>query len=604
MAATIPVESFFNLVRAQNIWPKEIANSADFIAQIQRRKELCNRLENVISCLPRPDIPLEKAINQGYVSAKQATELYAYLSDLLELDDEYKRIVLYLPFELLPSASWHPLEADLWQSTKRFRQTYMNAWKNLLSIHDVRANFVDGDVIEVDQREGDLPRVVKAAHLIPILVGKGMMKYADVIRLMEKIDDPLLRNSILDILPVITIGKSTVGKSATYRNQMKTIDKITCAGIKNRLADEFAKIDSQTFGDITEKRKKWLKLSQRKRAIDNLGKSLSGAMLNENLPDKVLASFLRNEADYSAQQVLVVGIREAIEAVATTFFDGAKALYEQYEECLITFWQIKNEDLKDELLKTFRHLRELNIISDKQLIDLDINFPQLAGPFSENLELIAKEVNDTQRIADLIKSSAELSRMIYPVIMLFGSRIKGYGAQNADIDIGVFVKPQVDFEDRSKLHKLITNLFEQDGIVEFWLEEKEGRLRVRDFPETDVNLGESYWTHVLFGAAWIGDSNTTRGLFGRLSVPYLYDTGKTIHGCNARRLYLEEMERDTLLYRLMHKGYEQFFPRFGGINENYASRVDGASMFWDSGYRWLATKLFLNRVFLPMIPTP
>jgi hypothetical protein len=63
------------------------------------------------------------------------------------------------------------------------------------------------------------------------------------------------------------------------------------------------------------------------------------------------------------------------------------------------------------------------------------------------------------------------------------------------------------------------------------------------------------------------------------------------------------MERDTLLYRLMHKGYEQFFPRFGG-DEDYANRVDGESMFWDSGYRWLATRLFVNRVFLPIIPAP
>jgi predicted nucleotidyltransferase len=603
MAATIPVESFFDLVQAQNIWPKEIANSADFIAQIQRRKELCNRLEDVASCLPRPDMPLEKAINQDYVSAKQAAELYTYLSDLLEFCDDYRRIVLYLPFELLPSASWHPLETNLWQSTRRFRRTYMNAWKKLLSVHDVRANFVDGDVIEIEQRESDLPRVVKAAHLIPILIGKGMIKYTDAIRLMKEADDPLLRNGILDILPVLVASKSTAAKSAMHQNQMKAIDKITYDEIKNRLADEFAKIDLQTLGDITEKRKKWLKLSQRKRAIDNLGKVLSGAISNNNLLDTVLASFLQAEAESFTQQVLVVGIREAIEFEATTSPTEAKALYKRYKECLLTFWRTKNESLKEELIKTFRHLRQLDIISEEQLIKLGINSPVLAGPFTKNLELIASEVRDAQRIATLIKTSAELSETICPVIMLFGSRIKGYGAQNADIDIGVFVKPDVDFEDRPKLHKLITDLFGQDGIVEFWLEEKEDRLWVRNFPATDVNLGESYWTHVLFGAAWTGDDDTIRELFARLLVPYLYGAGERIHGCNARRIYLEEMERDTLLYRLMHKGYEQFFPRFGG-DEDYANRVDGESMFWDSGYRWLATRLFVNRVFLPIIPAP
>jgi hypothetical protein len=61
------------------------------------------------------------------------------------------------------------------------------------------------------------------------------------------------------------------------------------------------------------------------------------------------------------------------------------------------------------------------------------------------------------------------------------------------------------------------------------------------------------------------------------------------------------MERDTLQYRLMHKGYERFFPAYGGMKTPHGDRIDGESIFWDSGYRDAAIKLFANRVFLPKI---
>jgi len=86
-------------------------------------------------------------------------------------------------------------------------------------------------------------------------------------------------------------------------------------------------------------------------------------------------------------------------------------------------------------------------------------------------------------------------------------------------------------------------------------------------------------------------------------APYLRETDKKIMNREARGLYLEEMERDILQYRLMHKGYERFFPPAGGLHSAHADKVDGESMFWDSGYRQLATKLFASRVFLPKIKT-
>jgi len=140
-------------------------------------------------------------------------------------------------------------------------------------------------------------------------------------------------------------------------------------------------------------------------------------------------------------------------------------------------------------------------------------------------------------------------------------------------------------------------------IIEFWLEEKDGKFGIRDFKKPDSAQGEKYWTHILFGAAWEGNENIITELRKKLLAPYMYDTGEVIEGQDARTLYLGEIERDTLQYRLMHKGYERFYPSYGGIHTPHADEIDGDSMFWDSGYRQLATKLFASRVFLPKIPS-
>lgn len=281
-------------------------------------------------------------------------------------------------------------------------------------------------------------------------------------------------------------------------------------------------------------------------------------------------------------------------------------IYKQYKDALLKLWENDNTQINETLLKTFRRLYHLKIIDDKQFAKLNIALPKLAGPFSENLNLIKEEIRDIQEMTVLIERDPELSQYIYPIVLVFGSRLKGYGKENADIDLVIFVRLGISFGDREKLRELLEKTFKQervrDRIVEFWLEGREGIIQVHDFSETDVWLGESYWTHVLFGSAWIGDEKTIYELLEKLLVPYPYDTGKTVHGLNARDLYLEEIEGDSLQYRLMHNGYERFFPQYGGINTPHADKIDGKSMFYDSGYRQLATKLFVSRVFLPKIP--
>ena len=64
-----------------------------------------------------------------------------------------------------------------------------------------------------------------------------------------------------------------------------------------------------------------------------------------------------------------------------------------------------------------------------------------------------------------------------------------------------------------------------------------------------------------------------------------------------RDFYLQAIERDLLQYRLLHKGYERHYP----TTKKTAESIDGNSAYWDSGYRAVATKLFIDKVYIPQL---
>lgn len=623
------IESFLDPARAAEVWPPEFAGNKAFLEQVEARKTLLDNLNDVFNSLPRPDISIEDGVRQGQMTEEQAEKFYDSLSDLLESGQDYRRIILYLPFESLPDSKWRPSGEKLRQASSRFRQAYMKTWKSLLLTQDVRANFVDGDVLEVERREGDLPRVVKAAHLIPKLVENGFLEAKEAVELMEESDDQVLKDSIADTLPILADQGHLTDKEIKYMegSEDKTVNSmahivvsnmkaeeehigttaktITFSSVREELNKEFSRIEAEDYGDIMEKRKVWLQQTKRQEAIAASGGDINASILENKLADDEVVNFLTADASTASQQALVEGIRQVIESVASIDQGKAQALYAQYGKNLLKLWKNNDPEIKEKLTKTFHRFRQLKIIDDRQLAELDINMPKLSGPFSENLKAIPEEMNGIRDIAAAVEADPELSRLIYPVVLVYGSRLKGYGMQQADLDLGVFVRPGIAVSDRPKLQELLKKVFAHDKVqgkvTEFWLEEKDNQLCVRDFAEPDVSLGESYWTHVLFGAAWEGDKEVMRELREKLLAPYMHETDKKIQGREARGLYLEELERDTLQYRLMHKGYGRFYPPYGGIHTPHAGEIDGDSLFWDSGYRQLATKLFARKVFIPKI---
>ncbi|MFC1623404.1 hypothetical protein ACFL16_03305, partial [Patescibacteria group bacterium] len=276
------IESLTNPEEARKIWPEGNTKNEVFIEQVTERNELISNLQEVTEKIPQPDISLEDAMSNNYITEEQVINLYGSLSKLIDSDD-YKRVILYLPFEFLPSKDWQPSSEHLQAASGQFEDSYMSAWKKLLTVHDVRANFINGDVLEIEKRIGDLPRVVKAAHLIPKLVEKGMIEFDEVLQIAEQSNDQTLKDSIIDTFSTLSdlglltekeielmkksqdqLVKNTatllsLDLGLTSSKPESIIENPTLSSIQEKLATKFSQIDMANYGDVTKKREAWLK---------------------------------------------------------------------------------------------------------------------------------------------------------------------------------------------------------------------------------------------------------------------------------------------------------------------------------------------------------
>lgn len=583
-------ESFYDARYIAKMWPEVVARDPGFIAQIQSRAEISRHIAGTVDSLPGPTTTIEDGIEQGYLTDLQAAQLYEYLGSLVN-DEDYQRLILYLPFELLPDSTWEPNDERLKLAVKGFTESYVKAWSNLLNVHDVRANFIDGDVLEVEQRISDLPRVVKAAHLIPELVEKGILDTQEIFNLIRNYEDPVLVGSILDTVGLLLGKKLITNEQAAV---MRECGHYSSAG----------ETAARATAEPTEKRIAWLRYQEAQKAIAESANEISESILAGSLPAESFADALSAEADNQTIQIIITAVQNAIESMAANDYEAALKLYDEFKETLVALIQTPSQEIKDLLFKTFRRLHRLGIVPLEQLETLGVQLPTLSGKLSENLKLIPGEIENIKQICASIEANTELAAIIYPVVLVYGSRLKGYGEQSADVDLAVFVKPGTREEDRPRLRELINETFYKSGkpeiVTEFWLGEKNDGFEVLNCEVYDPLQAEKHWSHVLFGASWIGREDAVTEMQRKVLLPYLHDNGEQIYGHDARSLYLEELERDILQYRLVQKGYERHYPT-NSTDAAHANSADKQSTFWDPGFRRLATKLFVDKVFLPKI---
>jgi predicted nucleotidyltransferase len=585
-----------------SIWPEAIATDKEFVDQCSERESLINSLETVTGKLRSPESSMQEAVRTKSLTESEAAGLYGKLSTLLENND-YKRAALYMPFEFLPEESWQPETEALREALVHFKQAYMQAWRSLLSFHDVRANFVDGDVIELDERIDDWPRVVKAAHLIPTLVEKGLLTMDEVTTLMDESGDALLKQNIAESMRVMEDLNNPSGVDFEL-SAPEAASLVDLAQVQERLQHELEQMMTRDFGPATKNRKAWLQQEGRRQAFRSASGGIHAAVINGQFNSETLGSYVESGA-VAMTYASIEGIREAIEETAKADQSRAREMFDQYRGDLARCWLKKQPETQDVLAKLFFRLNALQVVRNEELQEFGLTRPNLAGPFSENVEPQSAEMQDVQTMLETIDTDPELSKRVYPVLLVHGSRLKGYGTQESDIDLSVFVRPETPPGDRGSLKERLDEVFRHknvpEGALEFWLEEKEGQVSIRDAESYDTSLADKSFAHILFGAVWEGDQAVVNELRAKVLVPYFYDTGDTLYGRDARGIYLEQIERDVLQYRLLHKGYERFFPRTGYIQTEHANHIDGDSTFFDSGYRQTALRLFARNVFLPKL---
>ncbi len=568
VCAPPPIESMLDESNGQCFWPEGFISQPDFNRQIKSRQNLLRQVSQIFAALPL-HLTLADGLVQGLITETEVEDLCNLLAFQLESDEVQKRLSLYLPFELLSPITNGSMEVK--QASAKFQAAYKSAWESQLSQHEVRANYVDGDVLEPELMIDDHPRVVKAAHLIPGLLQVGHLTVEDILDYEQRSTDPLLKSSI-------DVAKIVAADLGLLESDMVVSAFNTAHGPPPQAAG------------MTENRARWLASIAEVKALQEKAETIglileSGAHVSELVSD----------------QELVVGL----EALRLASLQNA-AVYNRHREWLeILIGRELTPAARDSLIKLCAHLHKQGLVGENDLKRWDIVLPHLGGPFYPNRHRLQPTVAEILGMCKQADEHPRLSQLVYPVALILGSRVKGYGLTDADCDIAVFVRPGVDRGERKYLEQELIKVYSHhrfDGDVKlFWLSEADEHFSVIDWLKPTASDASSSWIYILFGALWFGEEKQLGVLHQKLLTPYFSAPKTELQGKPVYERWLEEMERDSLQYRLLHKGFERYYPVRSGVDTKRGSVIDGHSTFYDPQYRRIATELFIRRVFLPKL---
>ncbi len=622
-------ELLLHLDVENNPWPKDILINDRINTEQILRNNLSKTLETIFTTVPFAQMNLFDALEQKLISVDIVNDLLNQFSELLETDTYTKQLVLYIPFEMIPEKSWVKKYPILKSSISLFRKTYAKKWYALLKQKVPRANFIDGDVLETGMYDQGLPFVAKAAHLIPFLLQKELVSLSEIIEIIETSTDAVLQESIIDTIPTLfsmnLVTNNNVKQMLQSSNQQLrnicivakqsvsenhtpvTSDWITVLikKLNTKLQSIQAEYENQV-GTCTESRRIWKKKSDEKAELEKRGVAISQVLLNDLSLKNNFQEFIAKNTDIVSQKLAILVIRNLVEQLAVKGrLSDAHMIKNEFSDYLQDMEQNSYIGLRNSLETLWYRWNSLGLISKLELSNHNLQPVQL---FTESIVSNMHWYPEAKQLASIgarIASDKQFSDYIYPVCIMYGSSVKGYADKNADIDIAVFVKPDVPFSKRSHVQEIIGTLFKETKsngkALEFWTKENSNKLIIQDFEIEDRFLGKSVMSHVLFHGIWCGNRESIQLLYQDLLSPYIYEQDKLYYGHPIREAYTSELERDALQYRLMHKGYYRFYPNQNPLSSSDSKDIDADSAFWDPGYRRIATKLFVDKLFLPVL---
>ena len=556
----------------------------------EERRSLVKKFETIFKKIEDPEMEIEEARNRDLVATNEVIDLYNNFSDFIGESLPNSRLILYFPFQLIPNLNETGNKPDdLIEAEKRFAEVYKESWIRLLFVSDVRADFCDGDILEPGL--GNPEKVRKAAHLASEILRRGIILKEDIDMIIElnSTDELLCRNLNEGLVTTEGLIKNDRENIKSFnleefRNELKAVDEKYGFGLKRinfvSLEEKYKSISPDT--EISKQRAVWLRKVERKEVFEKYAAEITDFDLIDSLiktgeVDNILlalkAMFNRNEVDIRSESL--------IESI----------------------WQKRFEEFDETIITGVNCWYRKKIISAEYSQKLGIKLPDLSQIFPLDLEKSKNpEFKMFLDIVEEIKKDPILVKNIFPTVLLFGSMPKGYASIGSDIDIAVFFRPGIEFEDRDKIMsrlRTIRGLNNIGRICEIWTKEDEGKIKIKSIPGNLWGILGLEKIQFVFNGIWFGGSEETEKLRQDLMERYFNLSGLGDKKDSARYILLNELESDILQYRLMHKGYRKFYP--DGVKPEIKKNrlINGNSTFWDPDFRRIATKLFLGRVFLP-----
>ncbi|MBI2595801.1 hypothetical protein HYW46_03675 [Candidatus Daviesbacteria bacterium] len=567
--------------------PPKIAQDNRLIEHATFRRDLYKLFDHIFESIQNQNLSIGQAVKKGLIGKSVVTRLWDGLSDFLKQDENNARILLYLPFETLPD-----LTAENCVETatgQRLVNLYQDAWIRLLHETEPRANFVDGDILEPGLEQPE--RVSKAGHLTPELLIRKIITITDILLLLEIIPDG---DPLKSIAQGVMVSKDRGLISGTDWEK-------ACEIIEKRIKDlSLLYQRGEVFKDpssdkISLERASWLRKVQEEEEENKKAYLLSQQILGgQNLEALVKLEGLGT---------VVMALIKTGQYLAKKDSGQAKEFACRAEKIIQEAWESNEISLKDAVLGGLNQWARLGIVDNAFLQTLGIKLTDLSSPFQYDEGGLSYEFKSLVTAANKIKSHPFLSGVLYPGFLVFGSRLKGYADLNADLDAAMFFRPNADFKNRMQILRVLRREIPEipsiDKFLEYWTTFEEGKLVFGSIKEdTRTFVGESA-IHFFMGGVWIVGEPEIAELRDNMLERYLNLSRFGDAKIQIRQKFLGQIELDILQYRLMHKGYGKFYPRADkGYTQN-SDLIDYQSDFWDPGYRRVATKLFLSRVFLP-----
>ncbi|MEI6378736.1 MAG: hypothetical protein WCO55_03685 [Candidatus Falkowbacteria bacterium] len=616
---------FLTLWHDGSVWPDQVVSDRIIYKKAKSRLDLFRIMNMVYSSLRTADMELSDAIDARLVKPDRAIAMYEQLAEFLLADTYNSRLVLYLPLELIPFDQWRTSSVELVVALRHFCDAYMQSWFSLLSQHDIRASFVDGDIPEPELRTGPLPMVCKAAHLAPFLVLRGLLYCVQVITLIMDSKDEILRNSLADAIMVISdLGELKADDLELMSNSgdKLLVNLATIIRAEYQAPKSFAVPvihDGQWLDNLNlevavslsviyniqeywlangkpEARAVW----EAQREIGKLIKRYAGYIAFNLDNGHIKVTELQEFMDTCERPILlsmaINGLRIAVEDRAKMDVEYAQTMADAFASQLVRLAVNDTPEVVEALQMLRNRWSRFGLVRGGRLFPVDDEhalFEQIGQ--RQQLQLGS--------ILAMIRADKQLSQHLLLAMLICGSQSLGYSNANSDFDLAVFFKPGTDIALRDYLHHSLVVILRKSklkaSVIDFWLEADGANWLLQDFEEVDTYLGDNSRASHLLSGSWFGDWLTINDLFNKLLPNYLLPGDREICRLPAKQFILSQLERNVLQYRLLHYGYSRLYPERGGISTRNSQHIDADCSFYDSGYRWLASKLFIKKLFLP-----